>query len=87
MRCMRSITMAMPLVLVAMLALLAGCAVKKIAFEKPGVAQADRQRDEGACLREAIGTDEGDGILLPYQIDRDAFTKCMEARGYTAQPK
>jgi len=86
MRCMRSIVMAIPLVLLAVLALLAGCATRQIAFEKPGAAPAERQQDEGACLREAIGTDTSDRILLPYQIDREVFTKCMEARGY-AQAK
>ena len=86
MRCMRSIVMAIPLVLLAVLALPAGCATRQIAFEKPGAARAERQQDEGACLREAIGTDTSDRILLSYQIDREVFTKCMEARGY-AQAK
>ena len=82
---LRSITMATLLVVAAMLALLAGCATKRIAFEKSGVAQAEKQRDEGACLREALGAEGSDEILLPYHIDRDTFNKCMEARGYTAQ--
>lgn len=84
---LRSITMARLPVVAAMLALLAGCATGKVAFEKPGVAQAEKQRDEGACLREAVNAEGSDEILLPYHIDRDTFNNCMEARGYTAQSR
>ena len=84
MRYMRSIMMPIPLVL---LALLAGCATREVTFEKPGVSQTDRQQDVGICLREASGIPDASQVHLPYHLDRDVFVKCMEARGYTAQPK
>ena len=87
MRRISSITATAGLVLVAVPALLAGCASTKMVFEKPGVTQADKERDQGVCLRQSIDSSDRDAILLPYCVDREAFTKCMEARGYTAQPK
>ena len=87
MRRVRSITVTAALVVVAVPAFLAGCASTEVVFGKAGVTQADKERDQGACLRQAIGTNERDAILLPYCVDREAFTKCMEARGYAAQPK
>ena len=71
-------------VLVAAATLLAGCATSRIAWEKTGVTQAERERDENACLRSAITADSGGGQLLaPYCIDREVYTRCMETRGYT----
>jgi hypothetical protein len=68
-------------------ALLAGCATERIAWDKPGVTQAERERDENACLRAAIGTDGGGQLLVPYCIDREVYTRCMETRGYTVRPR
>jgi hypothetical protein len=68
-------------------ALLAGCATGRIAWDKPGTSQAERERDENACLRAAIGTDGGGDLLVPYCIDREVYTQCMEKRGYTVRPK
>ncbi len=61
---------------------LAGCASTKLAFDKPGVATADLERDQNACLRTAVVT-ESASILAPT-IDRDDLIRCMEKRGYTA---
>ncbi len=74
------------LMLVAAAISLAGCATGRIAWEKAGVAQAERERDENACLRSAITADSGGGQLLaPYCIDREVYTRCMESRGYTVR--
>lgn len=79
-------TTAPSLMLVAAAMLLAGCATGRIAWEKAGVAQAERERDENACLRSAITADSGGGQLLaPYCIDREVYTRCMESRGYTVR--
>jgi hypothetical protein len=74
------------LMLVAAATFLAGCATGRISWEKAGVAQADREQDENACLRSAITTDRSGGLLLaPYCIDREVYTRCMEDRGYTVR--
>ena len=73
------------LLLVLVLMALAACATEQIAFEKLGVSSGDRQRDENACLRQAIGGETSGQLLAPYRIDRDAFIRCMEGRGYTAK--
>jgi len=56
-----------------------------VSYNKPGVTQAARQRDQNECLRAAISTDERARILTAYQIDREAYVRCLEARGYTAR--
>jgi hypothetical protein len=66
---------------------LAGCATKQIALEKPTVTPVDRQQDENACLRAAVGGELDRQLLAPYRIDRDLFMRCMEGRGYTAKPR
>jgi hypothetical protein len=84
MRYLRATATSLMLVAVAMF--LAGCATGRIAWEKTGVAQAERERDENACLRSAITADSGGGQLLaPYCIDREVYTRCMESRGYTVR--
>ena len=70
-------------------ALMAGCGTSdpgQIVFTKAGVSAADRQKDENDCLRSSMGVDDQTRILVPFQVDRAAYTKCMEARGYTATP-
>jgi uncharacterized lipoprotein YajG len=65
--------------------LLAGCATSpKVIFTKPGVSAADRERDENACLRSSVGLDDQSRIMVPFDVDRNAFQSCMAARGYTA---
>ena len=77
--------MMMILLLVPLLMALTACATEQIAFEKLGVSSDDRQRDENACLRASIGGETSGQLLAPYRIDRDAFIRCMEARGYIAK--
>jgi hypothetical protein len=66
---------------------LAACATGTLDWDKPGITHAEQERDENACLRAAIGTDRGGQLLAPYCIDRDAYTHCMEARGYTVRSR
>lgn len=86
MRDMKRATMGAALLLAVAL-LPAGCAsaAGRIVYDKPGVTQADRKQDEGACLREAVATDGSGRIFAPYLVDRDAYSSCMEARGYSAK--
>jgi hypothetical protein len=65
--------------------MLTGCATGRIAWDKPGVTQAERERDENACLRAAIDSDGRAQLLAPYCIDRDTYVRCMEGRGYTVR--
>jgi len=76
-----------PIVLLTAAALLAGCATARITWDKSGATQAERERDENACLRAAIGTDGGGQLLTPFGIDREVYTRCMETRGYTVRSK
>ena len=82
-------TVRIPMVLLSALAaaMLAGCATQRIAWDKPGVTQTERQRDENACLRAALGADGGGQLLAPYCIDRETYTRCMEGRGYTVRSR
>ena len=68
-------------------ALMVGCATTadpgQMVFTKAGASAADRQND---CLRSSVGADDQTRILVPFQVDRAAYGKCMEARGYTATP-
>ena len=74
-------------VLLAAVASLAGCATGRITWDKPGVSQADVERDENACLRAAIGTHGRGELLAPYCIDREVYVRCMETRGYAVRSK
>jgi hypothetical protein len=84
MRNVRDSATVIPLLLSVAFALLTGCATERLAWDKPGVTTADRERDENACLRSAIGTEQG-RILAPYCIDRDVYTRCMQTRGYAVR--
>lgn len=67
------------------LALLAGCATPaRTRYVKPGTTAAARQQDEMQCLRAASRVDDEGYPLLPFEIDRPAFERCMRTRGYTA---
>lgn len=66
--------------------LVAGCATERMAWEKTGVAPAERERDENACLRAALANERGQ-LLAPYCLDRDVYVRCMESRGYTVRSR
>lgn len=79
---------AMKLVLAAamLVSALGGCATERLIYGKPGVAPAERQRDENECLRTAVdSSNEGGHALSVVRLDRDAFIRCMESRGYTRE--
>jgi len=69
----------------AALGLSMGCATEtKIVFDKSGVSATQRQQDENTCLRETIGIDPEGRLFAPFTVDRGAYEKCMQARGYAA---
>jgi hypothetical protein len=72
---------AAPLLLIA---LLTGCALQAglSHFEPPGVIEPNVQRDQNECFAQSIdGTSQGRGGVL--RVNRDAYRRCMEERGYT----
>ena len=63
--------------------LLFGCATRGLGvYDKPGAPEADLKRDRSACLRASASEGEPFRFSGPT-IDRDAFARCMEAKGYT----
>ena len=74
--------------IVVSLGLLAGCATTPpaVTYTKPGVVASEREQDENACLRASVGLDDRGYILLPFDVDREAYRRCMETRGYVAGP-
>lgn len=75
--------------LVLSLGLLAGCAASPaaVAHGTPGPAVSDRVREEHACLRTSVGQNDEGYILLPFDVDREAYRRCMDARGYPLPPR
>jgi hypothetical protein len=69
--------------LTLLLGLLAGCATSS-----PEVAS--DERDKSACVRASVGYDDSSYSVpfgrLPYDIDRDAYRRCIEERGYHLPP-
>ena len=60
-----------------------GCATGRVAYEKPGSTEADRKRDVSDCTQASIGHEPGRHVLAPIALDREAFEKCLESRGYS----
>ncbi len=84
MRARVGLTRVVAVALVSSTVLLGGCPPGKSARdEPPGVAQSDRKHAEGECARAAPTNSDSGQSLMPYVVDRDVYTKCMEARGYT----
>jgi hypothetical protein len=63
--------------------IVAGCATSRVTYDKPGLGDPDRRRDEAECLRMAVGGEDPRFLLLPITVDRDAYERCMQRRGYT----
>ena len=63
--------------------LLAACGTGRLSFDKPGVTDADRKRDQKECGLASADDSDSSHLLLVYDIDRDAYVSCMTARGYT----
>jgi hypothetical protein len=65
---------------------LAGCgAAAQTVYVKPGATQAEFQRDEQACLMQAVGAIENKIATFSQTINREAFDDCMRARGWDVQ--
>lgn len=60
-----------------------GCATARVAYDKPGSSEADRKRDVADCTHASIGHEPGRHVVVPVVIDRAAFEKCLEGRGYS----
>jgi hypothetical protein len=60
-----------------------GCATSKVAYEKPGSTEVDRQRDTSECTQACIGHEPSRHVFAPVVVDRAAFEKCLEDRGYS----
>jgi hypothetical protein len=58
----------------------------RVVYERPGVSKADQQRDENDCLRSSLDQDPAGRILLVFNVDRDAFDRCMQGKGYRQRP-
>ncbi len=69
--------------LLVVIGLLVGCATTGLGvYDKPGAPEADVKQDRSACLRASANEGEPFRFSGPT-IDRDAFARCMEAKGYT----
>jgi hypothetical protein len=71
------------LVVVTSLVFTFGCATGGVAYEKPGSTQEDRKRDMSDCTLASIGHQPERHVLTPIMVDRAAFEKCLESRGYS----
>jgi hypothetical protein len=72
--------------LLVTLGLLTGYASQQVVYEKPGASEADRTRDQSACVRVALTSSQPAQIGIAT-VDRDVFAQCMEAKGYTLRQK
>lgn len=72
--------------LLVTLGLLTGCASQQTVYEKSGDSEADRKRDQSACVRVALSSGQP-AQIGPATVDRDVFAQCMEAKGYTLRQK
>ena len=75
-------------ILVGSLVVFGGCATQvppRVGWEKAGVADADRKRDEGQCATASVGTGRPYAALGVMRLDRDAFDACMKGKGYSVR--
>ena len=63
---------------------LAGCGVHWI-YDKPGVTPDQLSRDQGACLQETPSGGLIAQIFREDAVDREAFNRCMQRRGYSVR--
>jgi hypothetical protein len=83
----RHVIRAAALSFVLSLEFLVGCGTQqRFIYDKPGVTAADARRDESECVQGALTQDVSGRILTLVEIDREAYARCMQARGYTARP-
>ena len=62
------------------LGFLAGCA------PSPHWVGSDREQDTSACVGASIGFNDRNYFLLPFDINRDAYRRCVEEYGYRPPP-
>lgn len=62
------------------LGVLAGCATS------PPLVASARKTDESACARASVGLNDRGYLLLPFTLDREAYRRCLEERGYDRPP-
>jgi hypothetical protein len=75
-------------ILVGSLVVCAACATTeqpRMVYDKPGVSDADRKRDEAQCTTASVATPPADVGLGMMRIDRAAFDACMKGKGYSAR--
>jgi hypothetical protein len=68
--------------------ILVGCSTSEpIVYVKPGVTASQQKADRTACAEASIGaiSDPRPSPLPP--IDREAFARCMQTKGYTPAQK
>lgn len=63
--------------------LLGGCASHWI-YDKPSFTAGEVDRDKAACAREAPSRSVF-AVFLPEPVDREAFNRCMQQRGYSVR--
>jgi hypothetical protein len=72
------------LVLLSSMVWLSGRATEKVAGDEGRAAlEADRKQAASECVRAALSVSDSGEVLMPYVVDRDVYTRCVEARGYT----
>ncbi|MFQ5960909.1 MAG: hypothetical protein ACE5MG_05905 [Candidatus Methylomirabilales bacterium] len=73
--------------LVVLLGVVAACGpTVRYVYNKPGVSEEQRKRDESDCNRQAMVTVSGGYYGQPSQrVDRSRFNRCMANRGYKIQ--
>ncbi len=70
----------------ALLVVVAGCGPGvRYAYEKSGVSEEQRQRDESECRRQATVTVGGRYGASHQALDQGRLNRCMADRGYTVR--
>ena len=68
--------------------LLAGCSTREPSvFTKPGVTTSQQKADEAKCTEASIGAVQEPRLSPLPPVDREAFERCMRAKGYAPAPK
>jgi hypothetical protein len=69
-----------------LLVLSVGCATTepRVIYEKAGTPEAQVKKDHAACVRASV-TGEETIVSNILKLDREAYKRCMEGRGYTVR--
>jgi hypothetical protein len=72
-------------IVLALCAIVLGCAGKREwVYEKAHVSPTQYDRDSAACRRESVDR-QGFAVFQSGRLDRDAFNRCMQRKGYTVR--